>query len=290
MPEQPATPAAPPENPLAAEFIQEMASARLARILFGQAGTSAGRSVATSFTGPLMERLLAAPPSVIGLTLAIAGLAGVIVPPLVGAWSDASRSRWGRRTPFIVAFSLVAAVGLALTGLAASLPVIVLAVALTFVGIVGSQTPYQVLVPDLLPKHRLERGYAVSSLVAAVGGGMGFALGGLLFENAPAAPFLACAALIAVTLAWSLWGFREAVLPRTPRDASELEGAPRHALRWLTGNRAFLAFLLAQVVWWVGLGAFPPFAILYVENVLRLGPPAGTVILLGVGLVALALA
>jgi maltose/moltooligosaccharide transporter len=277
-------------NPLVEELREELHSARLARILFGQAGTSAGRSVATSFTGPLMERTLGAAPSTIGLILGIAGLAGVIVPPLVGAWSDATRSQWGRRTPFIVVFSAIAALGLALAGFAPTIPVLAVAVVLTFVGIVGSQTPYQVLVPDLLPKDRLERGYAVSSLVAAIGGGMGFALGGGLFDLAPAAPFLACAALIVVTLAWALSGFREGLTPPAPHSGAELEGAPRGGLKWLAGNHSFLAFLGAQVVWWIGLGAFPPFAILYVQNVLGLSPLAGTGILLSVGLVALALA
>lgn len=271
---------------VAREVELEFRTRRLARILSGQAGTSAARSVVTTFISPLLARTLGAGPAATGLALSLALASAVVVPPLVGAWSDASRSGRGRRTPFVLGFSVLAALGLVLLAFAPSFPVAAAAAALTFVGVVGSQTPYQVLVPDLLPAHRLERGYAVSSLVAAVGAGVGLVLGGVLFDVAPAAPFLAVAALVAGTLAWAFAGFRE---PQARAHAAvELEGLAPGALGWLTHHRPLLMFLVGQTVWWVALGAFPPFAIQYLGSVLGLSSSAGTLIVAVVGGVGLA--
>lgn len=43
-------------------------------------------------------------------------LSGLIVQPIVGAVSDASKSRWGRRRPYILASSILAAVFLCIFG------------------------------------------------------------------------------------------------------------------------------------------------------------------------------
>src|SRR5437868_3752176 len=52
----------------------------------------------------------------VGLVVGIGSLAGILVPPFMGAWSDRVRSRLGRRRPFMLigtAVTLVALVGLA---------------------------------------------------------------------------------------------------------------------------------------------------------------------------------
>lgn len=47
--------------------------------------------------------VLLLPPAVVGALFAVAKLWDAVSDPLVGSWSDRSRSRWGRRRPFLVA-------------------------------------------------------------------------------------------------------------------------------------------------------------------------------------------
>src|SRR4026208_2219647 len=52
----------------------------------------------------------------VGVVVGIGSLAGILVPPFMGAWSDRVRTRLGRRRPFMLvgtAMTLVALAGLA---------------------------------------------------------------------------------------------------------------------------------------------------------------------------------
>jgi GPH family glycoside/pentoside/hexuronide:cation symporter len=58
---------------------------------------------------PIYNITLGLSPSLIGLVLMISRFVDAFVDPLVGKWSDDTRSRWGRRRPFIFAGSFLAA-------------------------------------------------------------------------------------------------------------------------------------------------------------------------------------
>jgi maltose/moltooligosaccharide transporter len=107
---------------------------RLALLDFGSAGNSAARSLATSLLGNLMESLFDSSARTIGFTLSLGGLAGVVVPPAVGRLSDRTRSRWGRRVPYILGFSLAFALALALLPFATRFGVFVTLVGVVFAG------------------------------------------------------------------------------------------------------------------------------------------------------------
>lgn len=63
-------------------------------------------SVTGQFTLLYYNQVRGVPPEQVGLAIAIGIVANAVFEPLVGSWSDRTRSRWGRRHPFMFAAML----------------------------------------------------------------------------------------------------------------------------------------------------------------------------------------
>jgi MFS family permease len=102
---------------------------------------------------------------VVGLATAAGGLFAVLVPLLAGPLSDRTRSRFGRRTPWIVAGTALNLAGLALLAWAPSVPVITSAYLVLQLGNNAAGAAFAAIIPDLVPEGR--RGLASSFLNVA---------------------------------------------------------------------------------------------------------------------------
>jgi GPH family glycoside/pentoside/hexuronide:cation symporter len=74
----------------------------------GTANDMWGSWLYPSIVWPVYNIFLHVSPSLVSLALMINRLADVVADPLIGWWSDNTRSRWGRRRPFILAGSVLA--------------------------------------------------------------------------------------------------------------------------------------------------------------------------------------
>jgi len=119
-------------------------------------------------------------PFFVGRALAVitvgGALVGILVQPTVGAISDYTVSRWGRRKPFIVFGSALDVVFL--LAIANSSSVLALA---TFVLLLSFSTniargPFQGYVPDLVPARQVGLASAMVGLMQVLGNIIGFAL------------------------------------------------------------------------------------------------------------------
>lgn len=92
--------------------------------------------------------------------LLLAGpVTGLIVQPIVGALSDRTLSRWGRRTPYIVAGAILMSLGLLFMPLSSS---VLMAVALLWILDAGNNMtmePYRAYVSDRLEKAQHQAGF-----------------------------------------------------------------------------------------------------------------------------------
>jgi Na+/melibiose symporter-like transporter len=103
-----------------------------------------GVAFAYTVVGTYLPVLLAelSGPAVTGLLIGGEGVVALIVPVVVGRWSDSTRSGIGRRLPFILGGALLMV--LALLGMplgAGSLPLIATSLAVFFLGYFGYYTP-----------------------------------------------------------------------------------------------------------------------------------------------------
>jgi multidrug resistance protein len=141
---------------------------------------------------PFWAEHLGANPTEVGLILTFYALAQFIFTPLLGVLSD----RFGRK-PIIVVSLLIEAFSLALSGLAGSLVVLLIA---RFIGGIGASNigSAQAVVADVTPPEGRARGMGMIGASIGLGFVVGPAIGGLLSPIGPAVPFMVAMAVAIV--------------------------------------------------------------------------------------------
>jgi multidrug resistance protein len=132
---------------------------------------------------PFWAERLGAGPVGVGLLLTVYALAQFIFTPVLGTLSD----RYGRR-PIILASLLIEALSLALSAVAGSLAILVVA---RFIGGLGAANigSAQAVVADVTPVEGRARGMGLIGAAIGLGFVVGPALGGLVAPLGPAVPF-----------------------------------------------------------------------------------------------------
>ncbi len=145
---------------------------------FGFLGVQIGYSLQNSNTSSIFESLGADVNHLSYFWLA-APLAGMIVQPIIGLFSDGTWTRWGRRIPYILAGSLISTIALALMPncprLLAFAPLAMGAFILLFMDLSFNVTmqPFRALVADMLDDSQKTRGYVVQTFLINLGAVVG---------------------------------------------------------------------------------------------------------------------
>src|ERR1700694_667224 len=197
----------------------------------------------------------------------IGSLMAVVWQPVVGAVSDRTRSRWGRRRPFIFAGTIgdvIFLVGLALSG---TYWLVVLFYFLLQTASNTAQGPYQGLMPDVVPAS--QRGtasgyYGVSNVLGLLAGtiGAGFIL---MHAGRLVAILTICGLLVATMLPTVL------LIPDKAEPTSEQFTGIRQALK-ATFSRplrypAFMWLMASRLLILMGLVGVQSFVFFYFSNV-----------------------
>ena len=216
-------------------------------------------------------------PALTGLAFTAARLWDAVTDPLMGALSDRTRTRWGRRRPYLLAGAPLLLAGVTALffdpGLSApgSLFVWALAVySLVNTAYTVAFIPYNALTPDLAPasdQRTALNGYRMTFAVAGtLIGAAGFpALVAALGAGAPgyARAGLITGAIICAGLLVTFLTVREPPLPApVARNAAGL----RPVLQAL-GNRAFLLVLIPWTLHMVGISLVSPMVVFYFKYV-----------------------
>ncbi len=155
---------------------------QLWNLSFGFLGVQIGYSLQNANTSRIFQSLGADIDQLSYFWLA-APLAGFIVQPIVGLFSDRTWTRMGRRVPFILGGSLLAAVSLFLMPNAESfvgfIPALAFAaVMFLFMDMAFNVTmqPFRALVADMVPDSQRTKGYAVQTFLINAGAVVGSVL------------------------------------------------------------------------------------------------------------------
>jgi MFS family permease len=137
----------------------------------------------------------------LALVTTIGAFAAMVAQPVAGAISDRTRSRFGRRAPWMVAGALIG--GLALVGMAFANTLLMIGIAWTMVQIAYNfaQGPLSAILPDRVPVRARGTFAAIGGAATMVGAIGGQVVGASLAANIGAAYVaLAGFALIVITL------------------------------------------------------------------------------------------
>ena len=214
-----------------------------------------------SATLPLYLDELTGSKTLTGLVLSIGGVFGAVMPVVVGALSDRTHTRMGRRKPFIMGGWAAVLVSLALLYATTNIFSAIIYSLFLYAGFFTAIGPYFALLPDLTPPE--QRGTAAGLMFLM--GGLGILsfmfFGARSWDQGRVLPFACAAAGIFVAAMVMIVGTRE-----------RSDGAPPAFTERLLGeasrNRPVLVFLAAMTCWWTGLWMVMVFFVIAVRDML----------------------
>jgi MFS family permease len=202
--------------------------------------------------------------TLVGLVLSAEGWFAIVLPLLVGPLSDATRTPFGRRRPYM-AFALgPIALSLAMVAFMPNMVATAFVVFAFFFAYYIYEPPYRGLYPDLLPDTVFGRSQGVQHVLRGIAIGISLVGGGFLLHVWDPFPFvlaagvstLACAAVIALVHE------RAAGKRHYERFRSYL-AAPWRIVR---RERDVRLFLLANTAWEATFAGMYTFVVLYITK------------------------
>jgi MFS family permease len=214
----------------------------------------------------------------VGFFTSFDSYANLFIQPTVGTLSDRTRTRIGRRKPFMLIGAPVAALAFVSIPFMDSLPLLVAAIVVTVVAMALFRAPTVALLGDLFPSAWRSRANGVINLMGGLAGAIALFAGGALYKSNHILPFLVMAVGMLLAVGFVILFIREPpeAYSGAARPVPEPNMPLRTALRRaLTGqDRSLLAILAAIFCWSAAISAMQDFFTLYGRDVL--GIDAGT--------------
>lgn len=198
-----------------------------------------------------------------GLTATLVGFVmtwdnylNMFVQPIVGERSDRTRTRIGRRKPWMLVGAPVAAFFFMLVPMMESVVGVMFAILLTNLGMALFRSPTVALLGDLFPPEQRSTANGVINLMGGLGAIVAFLGGGALYALGRITPFVFGSAVLLAAITLVLLFVRE---PEPPEETVSSEESPgfianlREVLR--SQDRSGLMILLAILCWFVGFNA-----------------------------------
>ncbi|GAA2212580.1 MFS transporter [Nonomuraea monospora] len=160
--------AAEPEG-LAAPPLQHIGAGYLALLMIAAFGASIALMVPLTYA--LAVRISEIAPGreeTLGYVTGTAQLVYLVLSPLIGMWSDRTRSRYGRRAPFLVAGALLGLAALAVVAAAPTVPLIGLGWVFGMIGWSVAGGAIQTLQADHVPEDQRGRVSALTGLMTQI--------------------------------------------------------------------------------------------------------------------------
>lgn len=210
--------------------------------------------------------------SLIGVVMALDNVLALFMLPIFGKLSDSTRTKIGRRMPYIVGGSIIAILCLVLLPTAEKTNNEVLffvGLGLVLIAMATYRSPAVALMPDVTPKPLRSKGNAIINLMGAVGG-MLMLMAMSLFPvtgDAPnyAAVFAILGAVMALCVAVLFWKIKEPACVEQMQRESEAMGIsdddPAEGGRDENGKmpkpvfKSLIFILVSVFLWFVGYNA-----------------------------------
>jgi len=235
---------------------------------------------------PLLLREFIYSTTVIGLIMSIDNFFGVIFQPLFGKLSDQTRTRFGRRLPYmLVCMPICAALFIFIPHMANLWSLMGIVIIFTFTMSIW-RTPAVSIMADITPWHLHSQGNGVVNLMGGIGAIISLVIGGILLDlGGFPLPFLVAAILTLIAVVIMAIFVREPQYPPVDAVADELPitadseptsiRLPKMKTLKLPKpeRKSLLLLLFAIFFWFMGYNAVETFFSVYATN--TLGVTAG---------------
>ena len=273
--------------------LRKFSSAQLLNFCIGFFGLQFAWQMRIILSGPLTESL-GASPLLYGLIWLAGPVTGIVVQPIIGALSDNTYTKFGRRIPYLFFGALFGALGLILlpksefiSGLfGANHPTwLALLIAAIFIWMIdacvnAAQGPYRALIPDNIDKS--QHAIANSFLSFAIGLGSVVAAGTAPFlkwafnyNMSTDAQFTMAGIAFVLGMLWTCFTFKEIVPSREQLAENKLEAKKTVQKPFIENVKEFLSaspevvkICTIQFFTWIGLMSLLIFFTQYVVHIL----------------------
>ncbi|WP_236795068.1 MFS transporter [Amycolatopsis sp. GM8] len=223
---------------------------------------------------PTQVRLIAGDgaPSALALVTGVSAIASLAVPPIVGLLSDRTRSRWGRRTPWILFGGLATAASLLVLGVAGSIAWLLVGWFLVQGTVNIGLNVVLATIPDRIPPRRHGLASTVQGLGLPVGSVIGVQLGAL-FVNSALVGYVVLAAAFALAAVVSAWLAREARHGAPDERPQRNMGAELRQMFASLRFRDYRWVFVSRAVLYLGYNMINGFTLYILQDFID--PPAG---------------
>ncbi|WP_225627451.1 MFS transporter [Streptomyces werraensis] len=211
-------------------------------------------------------------PSALALVTGVSALASLAVPPIVGLLSDRTRTRWGRRAPWILFGGLATAASLILLGVVGSVAGLLVGWFLVQGTVNVGLNVVLAMIPDRIPPHRHGLASTLQGLGLPVGSVIGVQLGAL-FVDSVALGYGVLATAFALASAVSAWPAREARHSAPDERRSRSAGADVRRTFASLRFRDYRWVFVSRAVLYLGYNMVNGFTLYILEDFID--PPRG---------------
>jgi MFS family permease len=244
---------------------------------FGFFGISIVWPIFNSFIPPMLEQLGLAS-LVIGFIMTWDNIVNMFFQPWVGARSDRTHTRFGRRKPWLMLGAPVAALFFMLVPFVReNFVLIALAIFGTNIGMALFRSPTIAYLGDLFQPGERSKANGVINLMGGLGGAVALFAGGTLYKIGVPLPFIVGAGVMLLAIVIVLLFVHEPDLSNQPVTPEESKGVVAN-LREVAGqaDKSGLFLLGAIFSWFVAWNAMEAFFTLYAKNTLGINEGDGS--------------
>ena len=245
---------------------------------FGFFGISIIWPLFNSLIPPFLEDL-GLTTTVIGFILTWDNLVNLFFQPWVGARSDRTISRFGRRKPWLMLGAPLAAIFFILVPFVRdNFILIALAVFGTNIGMALFRSPTVAYLGDLFKPNERSKANGVINLMGGLGGAVALFGGGALYKLGVPLPFIVGAGVMLIAIVIVVIAVKEPerevmLIPEAEKQPGVLDN---FRAVWRNADKSGLFLLGAIFSWFVGWNAMEAFFTLYARNVLGISEGSGT--------------
>jgi len=244
---------------------------------FGFFGISIIWPLFNSLIPPMLEDLgLSA--FCVGFILTWDNIINMFVQPVVGSLSDRTRSRFGRRKPWLMMGAPLAAVFFILVPFVRdNFVLIALAILGTNIGMALFRAPTVAYLGDLFKPEDRSKANGVINLMGGAGGAAALFGGGALYKLGVPLPFIVGSGVMLIAILIVILYVREPQVERIEDPGQDEPGLMDNLRQVFSRTDTGGLYLLAAIFcWFVGWNAMEAFFTIYARNVLEIDVGTGT--------------